>query len=462
MKKAIKLLALLAIILALGFLLPACNCGVNEDEAAGAIGKVDKYHKDQMSESDLLLRSEIMEDTAALRNTLRGMLLVYVYYDAYGKSMKKNAEMLKNNPANVDDQLGAEDLENYCEFIENGNEQLCEVCQMCSDVYNDTVTEYSFDVEQNVRNYAVYLNKLDSRDSLVSSAIEKSDAWIKENENVADKEKQVKQVKKIRDEILLREICSGAVMDNQEKINTYSSKVIYNVADALESVFNVKSIDELKDVIVPKGFENLEATIGEMNAAGENVSAQNLEQVGQLAVNEMNNFNSTGNLDNFVNSIKAYNIASQHVIDAAGNVIQSQQNMDAAGNVVQSQQNMDAAGNVVQSRQNIDAGVNVAQAHEQLNIAPPHPLTLPGSIVYGSFVFKDKNVIESFEVIRNKENMQDIVQQAFSNLDAAANFESFVQMNSHELGQYMSNYVVQSSNINYNNVDNLSDIINPQ
>lgn len=457
MRKAIKLLTLLSIILVLGFFMPACNCGVNEDEAAGAIGKVDKYHKDQMSESDLLLRSEMMEDTAALRNTMRGMLLVYVYYDAYGKSMKKNAEMLKNHPANVDNQLGAEELDNYCEFIENGNEQLCEVCQMCSDVYNDTVTEYSFDVEQNVRNYAIYLDKLDSRDSLVSSAIEKSDVWIKENENDADKEKQVNQVKKIRDEILLRDICNGAVMDNQEKINTYSSKVIYNVAEALESVFHVSSIEQLKDVIVPEGMQNIES-------AYIVTGIQNLEA-------ELNQFNETGNLDHFVNSLKAYNVASQQNLDAAGNVVQSQvaydaagnvvqsqQNLDAAGNVVQSQQNLDAAGNVVQSQQNLDAEVNVAQAQEQLYIPKP----IPASIVYGSFVFQDKNVIESFEVIRNMENMKDIVQRAFSNLDAAVNFESFVEMNSHELGQFMSNYVVQSSNINYNNVDNLSDIINPQ
>ncbi|MCD4681517.1 MAG: hypothetical protein K8S00_14135 [Bacteroidales bacterium] len=449
MRKAIKLLTILSIILVLGFFMPACNCGVSEDEAAGAIGKVDKYHKDQMSESDLLLRSEIMEDTAALRNTMRGMLLVYVYYDAYGKSMKKNAEMLKNNPANVDDQLGAEDLEDYCEFIENGNEQLCEVCQMCSDVYNDTVTEYSFDVEQNVRNYAVYLDKLDSRDSLVSSAIEKSDVWIKENENDADKEKQVNQVKKIRDEILLRDICNGAVMDNQEKINTYSSKVIYNVADALASVFHVSSIEQLKDVIVPEGMQNIESAYIVRGI-------QNLEA-------ELNQFNETGNLDHFVNSLKSVPLMSQQNLDAAGNVVQSQVAYDAAGNVVQSQQNLDAAGNVVQSQQNLDAAGNVVQSQQNLdaagNIVQSHQYS---NIVYTGFVFNDKNVIESFEVIRNMENMKDIVQRAFSNLDAAVNFESFAEMNSHELGQFMSNYVVQSSNINYNNVDNLSDVINPQ
>lgn len=328
MKKAIKLLTLLSIILVLGFFMPACNCGVNEDEAAGAIGKVDKYHKDQMSESDLLLRSEIMEDTAALRNTIRGMLLVYVYYDAYGKSMKKNAEMLKNNPANVDDQLGAEDLENYCEFIENGNEQLCEVCQMCSDVYNDTVTEYSFDVEQNVRNYAVYLDKLDSRDSLVGSTISKSDAWITENENNPEKKEQVKQVKRIRDEVLLRDICNAHIMNNQEKIDTYSSNVVYNVDFVLRDVFNVKSIDELNDVIAPKGFENVNANINQVNAQGQNVSAQNMDAY-YVGVNEMNQFNSTGNLEHFVNSIKAYNVASQVAYDAAGNIVQSQQNIDA-------------------------------------------------------------------------------------------------------------------------------------
>jgi len=52
-----------------------------------------------MSEKDLKLRSEIIEDTAALRNTLKGMLLLYVYYDAYSESMRRSAELLKELPA---------------------------------------------------------------------------------------------------------------------------------------------------------------------------------------------------------------------------------------------------------------------------------------------------------------------------------------------------------------------------
>ena len=66
MRKVNKLLVLLAVILAFGILMPACNCGVDKKDAAGAIGKVKKYRKDQMKESDVKLRSEIIEDTAAL------------------------------------------------------------------------------------------------------------------------------------------------------------------------------------------------------------------------------------------------------------------------------------------------------------------------------------------------------------------------------------------------------------
>ncbi len=69
MRKTNKLLVLFTVIMALGILMPACNSGVDKKDAAGAIGKVKKYHKDQMKEGNIKLRSEIIEDTAALAST---------------------------------------------------------------------------------------------------------------------------------------------------------------------------------------------------------------------------------------------------------------------------------------------------------------------------------------------------------------------------------------------------------
>ena len=403
MKTTNKFLAIMAVLLAFGILLPSCNCNVNDKDTAGAISKVKKYRKDQMSEKDILLRSDIIEDTAALTNTIRGMLLFYVYYDAYGKSLKENAEMLKTLPAGTDDQLGAEELESYCEFIENSNEQLCEVCQMFTDIYNDTVTEHSFDVEQNLRNYVIYLDKLDSRDSLVTNAINKSDSWIKVNQMDEKKKDEVNQVKKIRDEILLREVCNAAVTNNQGKIDMYNSYNVYSAIDAVQAVFNVNSFEELNNVFAPKAFENYSAAGEQINSEGQILSGEiyAFQYDIQYVANQMDQFNVTGNIENFVNSLKAfkaYNVESQVHLDAAG------------------------------------SGVNVNS----------------------NFVFQDKYVVNSFDVIRNMPNMNDIVHQFFPNLDAAVTVESFVTSNSYQLNQFMSNYVMSSSLVNLSNIDNLS------
>jgi hypothetical protein len=424
MKKVNKLLALSAFIMTFGYLMTSCNCDVDKKDAAGAIGKVEKYRKDQMSENDIKLRSEIMKDTAALGDALRGMLLVYVYNDAHVKEMKKSTEKLKFEEAKTGIDLGSEQLGSYCTMAENGNGQLCEMCQMCADIYNDTVTEFSFDVEQNVRNYANYLDKLYNQDSAVGKVIDKSDFWIRENENNADKKEQVKNVKRIRDELLLRDITHAAVVNNMDKINNYSSKIVYNVTEALENVYNVKSFDEFKNKYSIMSSENLEAVYNGKQA--------------------MENFNATGYVGSFVEALEAYSTAAQNNIEAAGNVVESQQHMDAASGLAPATENLE--------------GINPS-----------------ASIVYSGIFINSANVVESFNQIRNMDNLKVAVVTAFGPFvsNAGNNVESQVYMdafeysnvftsaNINELASCLSQYVVQSSNINLENVENLSAVIQP-
>jgi len=404
MRTTNKFFAFLAVILLIGLFMPACTCNVDKEDAAGAIGKVDKYHKDQMKEGDIKLRSEIMEDTASLANTLRGMLMVYIYYDAYVNGLKENAEALKNNSANEDNQLGTEELDNYCEFIENGNEQLSEVCQMCGDIYNDTVTEFSYDIEQNLKNYVIYLDNLDSRDSLVKSTIDKSDIWISDNDDDPAKKDQVKQVKSIRDEILLRETCNAAVTNNKDKMDHYNSKEIYNVNDVLENIFEVASFDELKDVIVHEGMvTNYDAAVGEANASITDVSAAEANY--NSAVDK---FNSTPIVENFIDVVNS-------------------------------------------SWTWVDAAAEVYQANNPAS-----------NIVHSGIIYRDKNIYESFDKVNNIETMHNVIHMAFPDVKQAVNYESYVTQNAADLSKYMSNYVHQSSLINYENVDDLANIINPK
>lgn len=442
MKTVNKLLTGLAFALTLIIFLSACNCDVKDKEAAGAIGKVKKYRKDQMDENDIKLRSEIMNDTAALRNTIRGMLLVYVYNDAYLKNMKKSADELRKEEEKTGNDMGADDLGNYCTMVENGNGQVYQMCQMCTDIVNDTVTEFSFDVEQNIRNYANYLNKLHVRDSLMKTVIDKSDFWITENEKDDKKKDQVGKVKNIRDEILLRDLTQAIVTNNQDKINTYSDMVVYNVEYAVNSVYNVNSVDQLRDDIRPMGFENLESDVNEMNASVDNLNALELTAY-NIGVNEMNNFNATGNINSFVDAIKAFNTAAQENLKS-GEFL-AQDNLENAGNNYESQVQMDAVGN------NYNA------------------------VVYNSFVFNDKDVIESITNVLNSENMNDIVVLAFdnysavgTNVESQANIDAyqyasdFVVNNIENLSSSMGDYIIRSSGVNYQNIDNLQDVIVPK
>jgi len=296
--------------------------------------------------------------------------------------------------------LGVEELANYCEFIENGNEQLCKVCKMCSDLFIDTVTENSFDIEQNLRNIAVYFDKLHFHDTLVGTVIEKSDTWIKTNENTVDKKEQVKQVRKIRDEILMRDICNAAFTNNHNKINTYNSKVIYNVEEVISNVFDVSSANELysDDGFSFSGENKPDDIPGDVSAVKPNVSSHILEAYNN-GVSEINNFKETGNVSSFVDAINSFN------------VVQSQVAYDAAGDVLQAHEN------------NKDVG-------------------LSGMLPYrGSFIYRDKNVIESFYVIRNMDNFHNIFNQAFTDINTVSNNEVYMGIPDQNIIVWMTKYL---------------------
>jgi len=234
MKKGIKFL--LISLLGISVFLPySCINNVNNENALGTIGKVKKYHKDQMSEKDIKLRSEITEDTAKLLNTINGLIVYSAYSKTLATTIDKDVKELDSCNCYDGDKADLLEMKKLGEFIENSDPMLEKTILMLADFYNDDVSEASFDVEHNLRNFANFVNQLGEKSEILSKVVDGMDSYIAENIDVKANSQEIEKLKAIRDQLLIRDVQGAIVMNNQEHLKTeLSDKGLYN-ADILNN-----------------------------------------------------------------------------------------------------------------------------------------------------------------------------------------------------------------------------------
>jgi hypothetical protein len=227
MKKTMKIMLLMFLVLTLT--LPySCKNRVNDQDVIGTIGKVKKYRKDQMKDSDIILRSEIMEDTTKLKGTINGLIIYSAYSKTLSESIDKQIEQLEYCGC-YENESDLASMKDFSEFISNNEEIMDNTIHMLFDFYNDDVSESSFDIESDLRNFVNYINQLEERSNELDIVIGGMDSYIADNIGVEEKAEKIDNLKSIRDELLFRNIQGAIVMNNIDKINSvYSNQVVYN------------------------------------------------------------------------------------------------------------------------------------------------------------------------------------------------------------------------------------------
>ena len=113
------ILGIAVVIILISFLFPSVYKGLT----SGSFGKADKYRQEQMSESDIHLRSEFVQDTAKLRQMITGL----IYYALFTENLSMtidtcltsfNLQGFDKNPANAE---AIHLLTDYSSFIKNNN-----------------------------------------------------------------------------------------------------------------------------------------------------------------------------------------------------------------------------------------------------------------------------------------------------------------------------------------------------
>lgn len=233
MKKQNKLiigviLGIAVVIILLSFLFPSVYKGLTK----GSFGKADKYRQEQMSEADVQLRSEFVQDTAKLRQMITGL----IYYALFTENLSMtidtcltsfNLQGFDKNPVNTQ---AIQLLTDYNSFLKNNSPTIANTTRMLAAfLLRDTVAQ-SMDIEKNLRDFAVYVNKVNEKDSVLTLALTKIDSYLIGNKTLQKKDAEIRNLKAIRDQLVIKSTQFMALTGNKQGLGAMLNFVVSSQA----------------------------------------------------------------------------------------------------------------------------------------------------------------------------------------------------------------------------------------
>jgi len=247
-------LVLVIVIVAISFLYPTVFKGLT----SGTIGKADKYHQTQMTEKDIMLRSELVSDSNQLRNMIQGLIYFSLFTEELSSKIDSCVDQYRTQGICTDPDKCAtiSVLEDFSGYIKNNNKTLRSTISMLTAFYLKDDSDQAADVEKNLRDFGVYVSNLNEKDSILNLALHTMDNYLLSSRMLKTKKMELASLKSIRDQLLIQGVqLSGMLQDKplcgQLLSYALSSQQSYNII-----VFNQ---EKLSAALMPAAQEKLNA-----------------------------------------------------------------------------------------------------------------------------------------------------------------------------------------------------------
>ncbi|MCX6268863.1 MAG: hypothetical protein NTW16_16175 [Bacteroidetes bacterium] len=195
---------------------------------SGTFGKADKYHKAQMTDTDIQLRSEYTADTGELRAMIQGLIYFSYFTNNLSRTMDSCVEVLSKNGM-TDQKTGYSNvaaLSDYSAFIRNNNKTLGTTISMLTGFYLNANSDPSADVEKNLRDFGNYVKNLNEKDSILELALKSIDGHMLDSKTLQARKTELASVKSIRDQLLIGSIQLSALLQDKPLCATLCSYAI--------------------------------------------------------------------------------------------------------------------------------------------------------------------------------------------------------------------------------------------
>jgi len=301
MKKQVKVIisivvAIAILIVGISFFFPTVFKGLT----SGTFGKAEKYHKQQMTEKDILLRSEFVNDTAQLRNMIQGLIYFSLFTQDLSTKIDSCVLIFKAQGLGdlAEDAKKVSILQDYSDFIKNNNRTLGTTISMLNGFYLKDTADLSQDVEKNLRDFGTYVNTLNEKDSVLSQALLSMDNFMLTNKTIQARKTEIARLKSIRDQLLVKSIQIAGILGNKEQVGSMLSYAMAS-QDNLNRLLGNEQLgvfmaqNKLQFVASNEGIQSFVAS----NAMQANVSSdlsmmfQSNQQVGAVASKDKLNMN---------------------------------------------------------------------------------------------------------------------------------------------------------------------------
>ncbi len=299
MKKQVKIIisvvvALAVIILSISLFFPS----VVSDLTSGTFGKAAKYHKTQMTEKDVKLRSAFVKDTAELKNMIQGL----IYFSLFTMDLSQKIDSCVNQfqKAGICSQdNGCNNiriLEDYSDFIRNNNKTLGTTISMLTGFYLNDESDESADVEQNIRAFGTYVNNLNEKDSIMEDALRSMDVFLLNSKTLRARKTEFAQLKSIRDQLLIKGVQLSSVLQDKP-----SAAAILSYA--LSSQENYGVVVEAMNLGATTAGSHAVSNISLSSAEGLQ-AIRNAESLNEIVINSAGNISAIDQLG-FVDVVEA-------------------------------------------------------------------------------------------------------------------------------------------------------------
>jgi hypothetical protein len=119
----------------------------------------------------------------------------------------------------ADEAIKIKALQDYSGFIRNNNKTLNSTIALLTGFYLSDTANLSQDVEKNLKDFAIYVNGLNEKNTVLSQALTSMDNFMIGSKTLQDNREQITQLKSIRDHLLVKGIQLGAVIGNDNQVH---------------------------------------------------------------------------------------------------------------------------------------------------------------------------------------------------------------------------------------------------
>ncbi|MDD3811589.1 MAG: hypothetical protein PHV14_04825 [Bacteroidales bacterium] len=201
---------------------------LNNQDLAGTVGKAKKFRKTVLTAEDVRLRTDLMKDTAQLRTIIQSL----TYYSMLTEETNKNLNMaliaFRSNGMGGDESQKnqLDQLSDFAEFLHNGNESLGATLSMLSNLYFDGDAAETPDVEKNLRDFGNFVTGLDNWGEALNQGVLNLDQFMLDQGSLQEQMASVKELKSIRDKLVISSLQLAAVADSKQMVNLVLSQIL--------------------------------------------------------------------------------------------------------------------------------------------------------------------------------------------------------------------------------------------